>query len=323
MVLYHAYGAKRERAAKRTPIVIEHAPLVASQYRVLVPVANPRHIEDLMTIAAAIAKPRNGEVAALNVITVPEILPIEEALRFRAQAEKVLAMAEEVGKRYDVPVRTIARAAHFAQRGILDTIVEYHVDLTVIGWRGWTGTGGKIMGTVLDPVVRHARSDLVVAKPVNPIREAKRILVCVTGHPQAALYVRIAKSIAQLVGAEIDFVHFIREGEPVPERLVRFWQTISDPELRIDLQIQTATSPTIGIIQASENYDIVVLGAAREPLIKQTLFGTRTRTVARMAKCSVLMVKRRPGRAEAAIREMFTPLEEEERREVDLGEEEE
>lgn len=321
MAMYYMYAHRREEAVRRAPVLFERAPLVPSRFRVLVPVANPRHIDDLITIGAAIAKANEGELVALNVITVPEILPIEEAVRFESQARRVLDKAAASASDWSVPVRTVARASHYAQRGILDSISDYHVNMTVLGWRGWTGASKKVLGTVLDPIVRHARSDLAVLKTVNPIRQVRRILVGVTQSPQAALYVRTAKALASLLDARVDYVHFIAEGEEYPHELVNFWKSVAEPSMRIAIDVRAASSPTAGLVRAADGYDLVILGAARESLMQQVLFGTRTRIVARLVKCSVLMIKQYVGPAQAAIKEIFTPIEEEERHQVDLGEE--
>lgn len=320
-LLYYLFVRRREVAARRAPVVFERAPLVASQYRVLVPVANPKYVEDLVTVGTALAKYHQGELATLNVITVPAILPVEEALRFQAPAERLLETVREVAAEYQVPLRTIARAGHYVHRAILDTIAEYDVDMTVVGWRGWTGSTNKVMGAVLDAVVRRARSDLAVLKAVNPLREVKRILVGITASSQAPLGVRTAKALSALLGAKVDYVHFFRPGEEEPQELLEFWRAHEDPGLRIPLQARVAKSPTAGLVKAAQGYDLLILGAAREGLMQQMFFGVNTRAVASLFKGSVLMVKQYVGPARAAVKEIFTPIEEEDRRHIDYGEE--
>jgi len=318
---YYLYARRREEVEARAPVVFERVPVREANYRVLIPVANPSYVESLATVAAAVSKYHDGEVIGLNVIAVPEILPIEEAVRFRGHAERLLDKVHDVLEPYEVPVHTIVRASHRVKRAILDTIVEHDVDMAVVGWRGWTETSNKVLGTVLDAVVRHARCDLAILKTVNPVREAKRILVGVTGSPQSALSIRTAKAISALLGAEVDYVHFFREGEPEPVELVEYWSSRPDPALQVQVRLQSASSPTAGLVRAAAEYDLLILGAAREALMQQLLFGTKTRTVASLVKRSVLMVKQYEGPARAAVKELFTPIEEEERHPVDYGEE--
>jgi hypothetical protein len=108
----HRFFARQQAKERRrqAPVVFERAPVRASRYRVLVPLANPEHVDGLMLVGSALAQYNQGEVAALNVIAVPEVLPVEEALRFQSSAEEVLEQAREAAQGYDVPIRGLARA---------------------------------------------------------------------------------------------------------------------------------------------------------------------------------------------------------------------
>ena len=48
-------------------------------YRVMVPLANPEHEEDLMTLASAVARHHGGVVDAVHVVTVPDQTSLEYA----------------------------------------------------------------------------------------------------------------------------------------------------------------------------------------------------------------------------------------------------
>lgn len=322
-LVVHRFFARQQAIERRrlAPVVFERAPVHTSKYRALVPLARPEHIDDLMLVGAALARYNEGEVAALNVITVPEVLPIEEALRFQESAEKLLDQAQEAAQRHDVPVRGLARAGHHIQRAILDTILEYDVDMTVVGWRGWTGTQDKVMGTVLDPLVHQGHTDLAAVKIVSPLSEVRRILVGITGSPQARLTVRVAKAIASLTGATVDYIHFHRPGEEDPAPTVELWSNNTDAELRIPVQTREAKSPTDGLIEAARECDLLILGAAPEGIVQHLFFGANTREIAGRVKCSVIMVRQYEGRARKAVREILSPAPEEERREVDYGDE--
>ena len=78
-----------------------------------------------------------------------------------------------------------------------------------------------------------------------------------------------------------------------------------------------AESAAAELVRRSGEFDLLVLGSARGSMMQQLMFGSVAETVAKHAKCSVLMVKRSPGRAQALARELFRPLEPEERTEVE------
>jgi nucleotide-binding universal stress UspA family protein len=210
---------------------------------------------------------------------------------------------------------------HHVQRAILDTIHEYEIDMTVVGWRGWTGSQDRVMGTVLDPLVRRGHTDLAVVKMVGPLAEVRRVLVGITGSPQARLTVQVAKAISSLTGATVDYVHLYRPGEEDPAPIVERWANNSDPELRIPVEAREARSPAVGLVEAAKEYDLLILGAAPEGLMQHLFFGVNTRTVASQAECSVIMVRQYEGRARKTFREILSPIPEEERRHIDYGDE--
>ncbi len=323
-LVVHRFFAHQQAIERRrkVPVVFERAPVHAGKYRALVPLARPEHVEDLMLVGSALARHNQGEVAALNVIKVPEILPVEEALRFQEPAEELLDQAQKAAQAHDVPVRGLARAGHHIQRAILDTILEYNVDMTVVGWRGWTGTQDKVMGTVLDPLVHQGHTDLAVVKMVKPLAEVRSILVGITGSPQARLTVHVANAIAALTGAKVDYVHFYPPGEEGPPPIEDVWTANTDPETHINVQMREAKAPAAGLIAAAAECDLLILGAAPEGVVNHLFFGAGTREIASQVKCSVIMVRQYEGRARKAFREILSPIPEEERREVDYGEEE-
>ncbi len=57
-----------------------------------------------------------------------------------------------------------------------------------------------------------------------------------------------------------------------------------------------------GIALTSREYDLVVLGAAKEPLFRRLLFGEIPTKVARYSPCSVLVVKRYEGRVRSLLK---------------------
>ena len=63
-----------------------------------------------------------------------------------------------------------------------------------------------------------------------------------------------------------------------------------------------ATSVAGGIALESRDYDLVVLGAAREPLLRQVMFGEIPEKVARYSPASVLVVKRYEGHVKSWLK---------------------
>ena len=78
-----------------------------------------------------------------------------------------------------------------------------------------------------------------------------------------------------------------------------------DTDLPIDELLVEAKTIAGGITKASKDYDLVVMGAAREPWYQQVLFGEIPEKVARYSSASVLVVKRYEGRLRSLLKKAF------------------
>ena len=72
------------------------------QYRVMVPLANPEHEKNLITLASAIAKHHDGVIDAVHIVTVPDQTSLEYA------AEHIDELEKDYGKSRRKP-RALAR----------------------------------------------------------------------------------------------------------------------------------------------------------------------------------------------------------------------
>ena len=60
-----------------------------------------------------------------------------------------------------------------------------------------------------------------------------------------------------------------------------------------------------GIARASKDFDLVVLGAGREPVFRQVLFGEIPEKVARYSPASALVVKQYEGHVRSMFKRTF------------------
>jgi nucleotide-binding universal stress UspA family protein len=76
-------------------------------------------------------------------------------------------------------------------------------------------------------------------------------------------------------------------------------------EVPVTKKLIEASSIAGGIAKESRDYDLVVLGAAREPFLSQVVFGEIPEKVARYSPASVLVVKRYEGRVRSLLKRAF------------------
>lgn len=132
--------------------------------RLLVPLSNPYTAPALLRLAATIARDRNYELECLQIMLVPRnSSPSETAVR-TTKSRRLLQMADRIARHWNVPLHTQIRVAHDVPSAILETIMERHIDLILMGWQGEISTTGRIFGDVVDTVIREAECEVILVK---------------------------------------------------------------------------------------------------------------------------------------------------------------
>ena len=179
------------------------------------------------------------------------------------------------------------------------TAVENASDLMVLGWPGYTHSSGKLFGSVIDPLVDNPPTDVVVIRH-RRWRPLKKILVPVTGGLNSRKAVMLAANMAQAASPEdvtLTILHVLPPGTNQRERILGQRAIDASQEGveydHIETKMVQSGERALAILEASEGYDLIVIGASDEPLFRNFMVGTLAERVARDANVTVMMVKRR------------------------------
>lgn len=309
LILYYAYS--KERAAEVQPQLLEVAPpRIPPHHRsVVVPLHNPDHVYALLDYAEPIANARGLDQVAISVVEVPRQLPIQEGLRFVPRKESLLFRAEEHAAMRQSGLTTDMIVAHRAVDGILSSVSRHHGEVLVMGWKGYTNTRDRVFGEVADRIIRYAPCDIAVIKLAST-EAPRRCLFPSAGGPNALLAAELLSALATVFKMTITICHVVEPDATDEERAeAHRWMTRTREKLTTDVDIDhliiEAKTVAGGIAKASKDYDLVVLGAAREPWYQQVLFGEIPEKVARYSSASVLVVKRYEGRIRSLLKRAF------------------
>lgn len=333
VLLYYLYARSRDREKTATPVLAgERIPRKKERFRILVPVANPDTVEGLLGFALRLAKARDGEVIVLHCVTTPRQLPYEAGRELYREVPPAVRKARRYLAARDVPAHTLVRLTHRAVwRGIVDSIADYDVDFLVMGWKGRPGDPEVAVGKHQEKVVRRSNCDAAVIQ--NPAdRQVRRILVPVEEQDEGDLLLTVAcLSLSRPAKGRIDLLHVVEDEErrgPGPEEYVaRLKERVAEwageerspPE--IEVLVTDAPNPAGEILKRAGDYDVVMLGAARDSWISRRLFGNVPRRVANRSEKPVVLVSRRTHPVKysvQALSEFFRDVPEEE----ELAEEE-
>jgi amino acid transporter len=295
---YFAYFSRIEEMEKPKEILHEEV-LISHDYSVLVPIDTPKQAEILGQIGAIIASDQDGEVLALHVVQVPPQLSLGDGRLFLKESRPLLDEAIARAKEREVSVHTIIRLGRNVAEAVRLTAVENASDLMVLGWPGYTNSSGKLFGSVIDPIVDNPPTDVVVVRH-RRWRPLRKILVPVTGGLNSRKAVMLAASMARAEGPEdvtLTILHVLPPGTNHRERILGQRAIDASQEGveydHIETKMVQSGDRAVAILEASEGYDLIVIGASDEPLLRNFMVGTLAERVARGAKVTVMMVKRR------------------------------
>jgi chloride channel protein, CIC family len=294
------------------------------QGRMLVPLANPHTANALLQFALAIARDRHYELECVQVILVSRNSSPAETLVNTAKSRRLLRQAEAEARKFNIPLHTQIRVAHDPASAILEIVKERHIDLVLMGWKGKTITPGRIFGSVADTLIRQASCEVVLVKfaqdsaqnihfslptkrkvtsspPYYLISNTQlnRWLVPLAGGPNSQKAIELLPSLLAL--SDSPSVHFCQVVNPdkslpnnlVLEQAIRYLVKVRHVKSPVTAAPLQANSVIEGIIEQvkSENFDVVVLGASREGLLKQTINGNIPVKIALGVDCTAILVR--------------------------------
>jgi nucleotide-binding universal stress UspA family protein len=278
-------------------------------YRVLVPLHNPDHVLPLINLAIPLARAHEGEIIVLGVVDVPINLPPHEGMRFVHHKTPLLKKAIEYGSEQGIEIRSAIRIAHRVWDGILHTAEAENATLILMGWKGFTTTRDRIMGEVTDKVVRYAPCDLITVKLMGD-RPIQRILITTAGGPHASLAAEYVGIYLDSEGFDVTCCYVVAPNADEKEReTARQWiqKTIrlTNLEGKADMRLLEGKKVASTLIRAAAEYDLVVLGASREGVFSNVLFGEIPEKVARYAHTPVMIVQRYEGPVKSLVKKIM------------------
>ena len=278
-------------------------------YRILVPLHNPDHVIPLMKLAIPLARAHQGEIIVLGVIDVPINLPPHEGMRFVHHKTPLLRKAIEYGNEQGVATRSAIRIANQIWDGILQAAEVEKATLILMGWKGLTTNRDRIMGEVTDKVVRQAPCDLITVKLMGD-RLIQRILITTAGGPHASLAAEYVGIYHHAEGLEVTCCYVVDPNADERAReSARQWLhktlRLTNLEGQAEMRLLEGKRVATTLVKAASDYDLVVLGASREGVFSNALFGEIPEKVARYAHTPVMIVQRYEGPVKSLVKRIM------------------
>jgi len=266
------------------------------QYKVMVPLANPEHETDLITLASAVAKQRGGSVLATHIVTVPDQTSLsygaEHVDELDSQSADLLAAAEADAETFDVPVETQTIISHRSFEEIFTAAESHEADLVVMGWGPDAhGSPGRAESAI-DELAQDLPCDFLVLK--NRGFDPSRLLVPTAGGPDSDLSAAIAGTLQAEYDSHVTLLH-VADDESEGRAFLDEWageHGLGDADLRVETgDVETA------IETAARDASLVIIGATEEGLLERLVRGSLVLDVVDDVECSVLLAEKSRDRS--------------------------
>ncbi|EMA13120.1 amino acid permease [Haloarcula marismortui] len=265
------------------------------QYRVMVPLANPAHEQELITLASAIAKQRGGTVIATHIVTVPDQTALSAAAdrsdEIDKSSQQLLDNAREDAETFGVDVETHTILSHKSYEAIFDAARTQTADLVVMGWGPDAhGSPGRAE-SAMDELTETVPCDFLVLRDRG--FDPSRILLPTAGGPDSELSAGIAKLLQSEYGSDVTLLN-VDDDREAGERFLEEWaaeQGLEDADRLVKSgDVETA------IRNAATDATLLLIGATEEGLLRRLVSKSLVLDVVDDVECSVLLAEKRRNR---------------------------
>jgi amino acid transporter/nucleotide-binding universal stress UspA family protein len=266
------------------------------EFRVMVPLANPKHEKDLITLASAFAKEHGGVIDAVHIVTVPDQTALSYAADHLDEHEEdyheVLDAAKRDAETFDVSVETHTIVSHRGFEEIFSAARDHDADLTIMGWgQSWHGSPGRVESAV-DDLAMDLPCDFLVLKDRGFAPD--HVLVPTAGGPDSDLSAETARLLQRQYGSKVTLLH-VADDVAAGEQFLAEWaegHDLEDAELRVESgDVEEA------IARAAEDCTMVIVGATERGLLSRLVSGSLVLDVVDDISCSVLLAERARDRS--------------------------
>ncbi len=304
LVVYYGYSVQQEeeQIEEETPTVVRERQPSEEENQIVVPIGRTDNVEQLMRTAVDIAKENDASLLVMSVVTVPQQTPPSEGRKYVDEERDVVNEAMALAEDADVPVSGAVRVGHKVADAIINTVDQYDSEMVLMGWEGQRKSQRRdiVLGSVVDDVATRADADVLVER-IGPdaTGEANELLVPVAGGEHSKFAAALADDIADQHASHVDLVHVVDPGANDGEREEA--QQILDEaaaeldDVSVDTEILEGDSVVDTINDRTSDYDVVLVGATREGILNQFVFGSVPEKIGWGSDGTVIMAKKNLG----------------------------
>lgn len=196
-----------EKSAKRLAIIESRKKPDLSEKpdRILVPISNPKNIENLIDLAVMLKNPDFHEPIYPLAVVIDNEHAEEEIFRKNKMLQEAITHASAT----DSDVQLVSKLDVNVASGILRAIKELMITEVILGWNAKITTKDRVFGTVLDNLLENTEQMILVSKIAQPLNTTRRLIVIVPLNAELERgylrWLRTVKALSVQLGAKVVF----------------------------------------------------------------------------------------------------------------------
>ena len=254
---------------------------------ILLPLGHNADVNNLTKLVSFLINKKEGFVELNHVIEEGSYSKLPGEWR---EGAKRVTESHHMMMRFGIHSERKVITAENVKRGILEEALEMESDLIILGWG--PKPKSKISG-MISKIMDKSHCDVIVYKSKNNLDSINKIIYPIAVEPDISRLNLISR-ISRENDATLTLAHFVdkNNNERHAEKLLENALAKANSfDMDVKKLILKGSSLEKSIGEASEDFDLMVLGPSGDWWVYQTLFGKKTDKIASNANCSVLLHK--------------------------------
>jgi len=270
-----------------------------SNYRVMVPLSNPRTEKDLIELGSLLAKANGGTVVATHIVQVPDQTPLyggsDHVDRIDAESQKLLDAAREDAETFGAEVETRTILSHRSFEEVFDAARTDEADLVVMGWNPNSPLAAGRVESPLDELTSDLPCDFLVMKDRG--FDLSDVLVPTAGGYSSELSAEVARVLADR-GSNVSLLYVADNPTEREDGETFLAEWAADHDLDDTNQIVDDSGDVEdAIARHAEDHSMVIIGATQEGLLSRLVHSSLAFEVLNDVESSVLLAERPQSRS--------------------------
>lgn len=244
-------------------------PVDASQFKIVVPIANPGTKSYLMEAASLLLNERPGMILPLSIVAAHGQMDDPEVAVAMNLSRQLLDTAIAEGERLNIRTQPKIRIDSDVAAGISRVAREENSNLILMGWNITDSLKARLLGTVIHNVCWSAHCPVAVVRLLDHPKNLRRILIPIKGlSPQDLQMIRFVELWAIANQASITLLHIGDLWMTKFQRQIittELQNTLAEAQFSVNIRIKISRNPDIpkAILRNAKETDLVVLHASR------------------------------------------------------------